>query len=39
MLRKESREKLYRFVRRAEAGWIDDREEEQFPSPQFSSSP
>ncbi|KFY23455.1 hypothetical protein V491_02533 [Pseudogymnoascus sp. VKM F-3775] len=39
MLRKESREKLYRFVRRAEAGWIDDREEEeQSPSPQFSSS-
>lgn len=37
MLRKESREKLYRFVRRAEAGWIDDREEEQFPSPQFNS--
>ncbi|OBT90469.1 hypothetical protein VE02_01182 [Pseudogymnoascus sp. 03VT05] len=36
MLRKESREKLYRFVRRAESGWIDDREEEQFGSPQFS---
>jgi hypothetical protein len=27
MLRKESTEKLYRFVRRAEAGWIDDRKE------------
>ncbi|KFY26936.1 hypothetical protein V493_03798 [Pseudogymnoascus sp. VKM F-4281 (FW-2241)] len=37
MLRKESREKLYRFVRRAESGWIDDREEEQFSSPQFNS--
>lgn len=36
MLRKESREKLYRFVRRAEAGWIDDREEEELPLPQLS---
>ncbi|KFY35610.1 hypothetical protein V494_05759 [Pseudogymnoascus sp. VKM F-4513 (FW-928)] len=37
MLRKESREKLYRFVRRAEAGWIDDRDEEQSVSQQSSS--
>ncbi|KFY64400.1 hypothetical protein V496_03291 [Pseudogymnoascus sp. VKM F-4515 (FW-2607)] len=37
MLRKESREKLYRFVRRAEAGWIDDREEDQLLTSEFSS--